>query len=85
MSRKGIDSLMTSSFKLGRGDMSVAAGPTGKGSKKIVTADFISLAKTEGLYAGMNFEGSVLKVGDDLNKAYYGREVRPHRYSWKKR
>jgi lipid-binding SYLF domain-containing protein len=76
MSRKAIDSLYASSFKFG-GDIAVAGGPHGVGAKKVLTADFISFAKTKGLYAGLDLEGSGIKVRDDLNKAYYGREVRP--------
>jgi lipid-binding SYLF domain-containing protein len=76
MSRKAVDSLLASSFKLG-GDVSVAVGAKGAGMKKIVTADFISFTKAKGLYAGLSFEGSVIKTADDLNKAYYGKEVRP--------
>jgi lipid-binding SYLF domain-containing protein len=76
MSQKAIDSLFASSFKFG-GDISVAAGPQGVGAKKIVTADFVSFAKAKGLYAGLNFEGSGVHVRDELNKAYYGRDVRP--------
>ena len=76
MSQKAIDSLFTSSFKLG-GSIAVAAGPYGTGIKKIVTADFISFARAKGLYAGLDFEGSGIAVRDSLNKAYYGREVSP--------
>jgi lipid-binding SYLF domain-containing protein len=76
MSQKAIDSLFASSFKLG-GDVAVAAGPFGAGINKTVTADFISFAKAKGLYAGLNFEGSVIAVRDSLNKGYYGKEVRP--------
>jgi lipid-binding SYLF domain-containing protein len=76
MSQRAIDSLFASSVKLG-GDVAVAAGPYGTGVKKIVTADFISFAKTKGLYAGLDFEGSGIAVRDNLNKAYYGRDVRP--------
>jgi lipid-binding SYLF domain-containing protein len=76
MSQKAIDSLFTSSFKLG-GDTSVALGPVGAGAKGNVTADFISFAKSKGLYAGLNLEGSVVDVRDSLNKAYYGKEVPP--------
>jgi lipid-binding SYLF domain-containing protein len=76
MSRKAIDSLLASSFKFG-GDISVAAGPRGIGANKTLTADFVSFAKAKGLYAGLNFEGSGVQVRDDLNKAYYNREVRP--------
>lgn len=76
MSQKAVDSLLASSFKLG-GDASVALGPIGRGAKANITADFISFAKTKGLYAGLNLEGSVVDVRGGLNKAYYGREVRP--------
>lgn len=76
MSQKAIDSLFASSFKLG-GDTSITLGPVGAGAKGNVTADFISFAKSKGLYAGLNLEGSVVDVRDSLNKAYYGKEVSP--------
>jgi lipid-binding SYLF domain-containing protein len=81
MTQKAIDSLLSSSFKLG-GDVSVALGPFGAGAKASadipsVTADFLSFAKSKGLYAGLNLEGSIVSVRDSLNNAYCGREVRP--------
>lgn len=76
MSQKGMDSLLTSKFKLG-GDVSIAAGPVGGGAKSDVTADFITFARSKGLYAGLNLEGSYLDVRDTLNKAYYGKEATP--------
>jgi lipid-binding SYLF domain-containing protein len=74
--QKALDGLYTTGFKLG-GDASVAAGPVGVGSKADVTADVVSFAKSKGLFAGLNLEGSVLKVSDDSNKAYYGKAVSP--------
>jgi lipid-binding SYLF domain-containing protein len=81
MTQKAIDSLLSSSVKLGAG-ASVAIGPVGGGAKANagipdVTADFISFAKSKGLYAGLNLEGSVVAVRDSLNKAYYGKYVSP--------
>ena len=81
MTKKAIDSLLSSSVKLGAG-ASVALGPVGTGAKANagipdVRADFISFAKAKGLYAGIDLAGSVVGVRDSLNKAYYGREVRP--------
>lgn len=76
MSQKAIDSLFASSVKLG-GDTSIAVGPLGGGAKGNVTADFISFAKSKGLYAGLNLEGSVVDVRDSINKAYYSRDVSP--------
>ena len=74
MSQKGVDSLLTSKFKLG-GDTSIALGPVGTGAKADITADFISFAKSKGLYAGLNLDGSYLDVRDSLNKAYYSKEA----------
>jgi lipid-binding SYLF domain-containing protein len=81
MNQKAIDSLLVSSVKLG-GDASIALGPVGGGAKggvavPDVTADFVSFAKSKGLYAGLNLEGSVLAVRDGLNDAYYGKVVKP--------
>jgi SH3 domain-containing YSC84-like protein 1 len=76
MSQKGMDSLLTSNFKLG-GDASVALGPVGGGAKSDVTTDFLSFSKSQGLYAGINLDGSYLSVRDTLNKAYYGKDVSP--------
>jgi lipid-binding SYLF domain-containing protein len=74
--QKAMDALYTTGFKLG-GDASVAVGPVGVGSKADITADVVSFAKSKGLFAGLNLEGSVLKVDDDSNKAYYGKAVSP--------
>jgi len=81
MSQKAVDSVLSTSFKLG-GDVSIALGPVGAGAKAqadvpSITGDFISFMKTKGLYAGLNLEGSVVAVRDRLNKAYYGKAVRP--------
>jgi len=76
MSQKGIDSLLSSKMKLG-GDASAALGPIGGGAEGDVTVDFLSFAKSKGLYAGLNLNGSYISVRDGLNKAYYGRDVTP--------
>jgi lipid-binding SYLF domain-containing protein len=75
-SQKGIDKLLTTSFKFG-GDTSVAAGPVGAGAKTSITADILSFARTKGAYAGASFEGAVIKTRDEWNQAYYGKPVRP--------
>ncbi len=76
MTQKALGSLFTSSFKLG-GDISAAAGPRGAGVKADVTADFISFARSVGIFIGLDLEGSVISVRETLNKAYYGKEVSP--------
>jgi lipid-binding SYLF domain-containing protein len=51
--------------------------PVGTGAKANIVADFISFTRSKGAYAGLNLEGAVVAVRDSLNKAYYGKEVRP--------
>jgi lipid-binding SYLF domain-containing protein len=75
-SKKGIDSLLTTSFKLG-GDTSVAAGPIGAGAKSSVTADIVSFARSKGAFLGASLEGAVIKTKDKWNEAYYKEGVRP--------
>jgi len=81
MTQKAIDSLLSSSFKIGA-DASVALGPVGGGAKANadlpnVTADLISFVKSKGLYAGLNLEGSFVSVRSSLNQSYYRKDVRP--------
>jgi SH3 domain-containing YSC84-like protein 1 len=74
--QKALDALYTSEFKLG-GDASVAAGPVGVGTKADVTTDVVSFAKSKGLFAGLNLEGSMVKVSDDSNMDYYKKAASP--------
>lgn len=74
---RGLESLYTSSFKLG-GDVSIATGPVGIGaSARGVTADMLSFAISEGVYGGLSLDGSVVGTRDKANHAYYGEAVRP--------
>jgi len=75
-SQKGIENLLTTSFKLG-GDTSVAAGPIGAGAKSNVTADIVSFARSKGAFLGASLEGAVIKTKDKWNEAYYKKGVRP--------
>ena len=74
--QKAVDGLFASAVRLG-GDASVAAGPVGAGRRATVTADFVSYARSQGAFIGMSLEGSMLRVRDDFNQAYYGQELRP--------
>jgi len=71
MTDKGLNSLLSSSFKIG-GDASIAAGPVGAGAKSTVTADLISFSRAKGVYGGLNLDGTVVSVNGDWNDAYYG-------------
>jgi lipid-binding SYLF domain-containing protein len=73
---RGLDSLYSSSFKLG-GDCSVAAGPVGGGAKSNVMADIISFVRSKGIFGGVSLEGAVIKTKDEWNEKYYEKKVRP--------
>ena len=77
---KGIESLLSSSVKLG-GDVSAAIGPKGGGMEGSTSTnpgkDFVTYSRSKGLYAGVSLEGASLRPKNDLNKSYYGSAVRP--------
>lgn len=75
MTERGMESLLTSSFKLGA-DVTIAAGPVGVGAKA-KTADIVSYARAKGAFAGVSLDGAVVKTKDGFNGAYYGKKVSP--------
>lgn len=78
MTKRGVESMLSSSLKLGA-DASVAIGPMGagvQGATANLSADLISFALSKGAFAGVSLEGAVIATRNDLNSAYYGREVR---------
>lgn len=75
MTDRGMEKLLTSSFKLGA-DITLAAGPVGGGAAA-QTADVLSYARSKGAFAGMSLDGAVVKTKDKFNEAYYGQAVSP--------
>ena len=59
------------------GALGVAAGPLGRTAEGAVTlqAAMYTYSRTQGLFAGISFEGTVINTRDDLNEAYYGKPV----------
>ena len=79
MTQKGLESLYSSSFKLG-GDVAVAAGPVGAGASAKAAgfkADYLSYTRAKGAFLGFSLEGAVVKINDEWNQAYYGKQLRP--------
>jgi lipid-binding SYLF domain-containing protein len=72
MTEKGLNSLLSSSFKVG-GDASIAAGPVGAGAKSTINADLIAFARAKGVYGGLNLDGTVVHSNVAWNDTYYGR------------
>lgn len=75
MTERGMEKLLTSSFKLGA-DLTLAAGPVG-GGVAAATADVLSYARSKGAFAGFSLAGAVIKTKDKFNDAYYGKSVSP--------
>ena len=79
MTQKGLKSLYSSSFKLGA-DVAVAAGPVGAGASTKAAgfkADYLSYARAKGAFLGFSLEGAIIKINDEWNQSYYGRQVKP--------
>src|SRR5262245_13907229 len=75
MTQKAVDSLMTSTLKLGAG-ASVSAGPVGAGTGA-TTTDFVSFSRSSGIYGGVNVSGSSIRPTTDFNTAFYGKALSP--------
>jgi len=81
MSQKALDAILDNQMKFG-GDMSIAAGPHGKGIGSDTTtnlsSDVYTFAKTAGAFAGISFNGAGILKNDDDNHAYYGPTATPY-------
>jgi len=61
------------------GDISVAAGPIGRHAEAAITpvAAIYTYRRSQGLFAGISLEGTVIGTRNDANAEYYGRSVTP--------
>jgi lipid-binding SYLF domain-containing protein len=61
------------------GDISVAAGPIGRNAEAALlpVAAVYTYSRSQGLFAGISLEGTVIGARNDANAAYYGRDVNP--------
>jgi lipid-binding SYLF domain-containing protein len=59
------------------GNLTVAAGPVGRSAEGNVAlqAAMYSYSRSQGLFAGISLEGTVVGTRDELNEAYYGQRV----------
>ena len=74
MTDRGLNSLLSRSFKMGA-DATLAAGPVGGGAQSDLVADLISFSRATGVYGGLNFDGTVVVPSDSWNRMYYGKPV----------
>lgn len=76
MTDAGLKGLMSARVKLG-GSLGVAAGGSGAASEGTLTADLLSFARGQGLYAGVVGKGMVLESDVAAVRTYYGQEATP--------
>jgi lipid-binding SYLF domain-containing protein len=78
MNTDGVRKLVQDSVKLGA-EASAAAGPVGRSAEGATDAqlhaEILSYSRSQGLFAGVSLDGSVLKQDEDDNQKIYGRRV----------
>jgi SH3 domain-containing YSC84-like protein 1 len=78
MNDRGMQALLTNKFKLGA-DASVAAGPVGRHAEGAtdwkMRAEVLTYSRARGLFAGISFNGAVIKQDEDATRELYGRMV----------
>jgi len=77
---RGMKKLLGNKVTLGA-EASVAAGPVGRDTRAATDAqlhaEILSYSRTQGLFAGINLSGGVLKPDPDDNEELYGKPVSP--------
>jgi lipid-binding SYLF domain-containing protein len=80
MNEQGVQKLLQNKVALGA-DASVAAGPIGRssgvGTDAALTAEILSYSRAQGLFAGIDVSGGVLRPDEDANANVYGPRASP--------
>ena len=80
MNQNGADKLLRNKVSLGA-EASIAGGPVGRdaraGTDAQLKAEILSYSRTQGLFAGVNLSGGVVRPDDDGNTDLYGAGTTP--------
>jgi lipid-binding SYLF domain-containing protein len=78
MNNRGMEKMLENKVALG-GEMSIAGGPVGRDARAMtdaqLKAQILSYSRTQGLFAGIDLTGGVLKADNDDNEDLYGRKI----------
>ena len=78
MNQHGMEKLLQDKVSLGA-DASVAAGPVGRTAQAAtdaqLSAEIVSYSRVQGLFAGIDLSGGVLKADKDANRDLYGHDI----------
>lgn len=80
MNERGVQKLLENKVNLGA-DASIAAGPIGRqahaGTDAYLTAEILSYSRAQGLFAGIDLSGGVLRPDEEANQDAYGPRATP--------
>jgi lipid-binding SYLF domain-containing protein len=80
MNDHGVNHLLQDKVALG-GEASIAGGPVGRDTRAMtdaqLKAEILSYSRSQGLFAGLDLSGGVLKPDRDANRDLYDREIAP--------
>jgi len=80
MNDRGMEKLLQDKVSLGA-EASVAAGPVGRdaraGTDAQMNAEILSYSRTQGLFAGVNLSGGVVRPDKEDNHDLYGKDINP--------
>ena len=75
---RGFQDLLKNKFKIG-GDASAAAGPVGRAGQAStdwkMNAEFLTYSRSQGLFAGIDLDGTVLSQNADDTRTEYGANI----------
>lgn len=78
MNDEGVNRLLESKVALGT-EASIAGGPVGRDARAMTNAQLkaqmLSYSRAQGLFAGIDLTGGVMKPDTDENRAFYGRAL----------
>jgi lipid-binding SYLF domain-containing protein len=80
MNKTGMEKMLRNKVTLGA-EASVAGGPVGRDARAATDAqmksEILSYSRTQGLFAGVNLSGGIVRADDEDNKNLYGPSVSP--------
>src|SRR3954463_12243623 len=80
MNKNGMEKMLRNKVSLGA-EASVAAGPVGRDARAAtdaqMKAEILSYSRTQGLFAGINLSGGVVRADVDDNADLYGKSILP--------
>jgi len=81
MNGQGVNHLLQDKVALG-GEISLAGGPVGRDARAMtdaqLKAEMLSYSRSQGLFAGIDLSGGVIKPDQDSNAVLYGPQVTRH-------